>query len=74
MVAAVAARIKRYSAPEELAKSKAATSSHLVLLARDEGTLEALGLDAGWVPLGAPDRVRVWTDDYASIVPPLRWW
>ena len=52
----------------------AATSSHLVVLARDEGTLEALDLGAGWVPLGAPDRVRVWTDDYASIVPLLRWW
>ena len=80
VVAAIAARsglagrIKRYSAPEELAESKAATSSHLVVLARDEGTLEALDLDAGWVPLGAPDRVRVWTDDYASIVPLLRWW
>ena len=23
---------------------------------------------------GAPDRVRVWTDDYTSIVPLLRWW
>ena len=75
VVAAIAARtglagrIKRYSAPKELAESKAATSSHLVVLARDDGTLEALDLDAGWVPLGAPDRVRVWTDDYASIVP-----
>ena len=80
VVAAIAARtglagrIKRYSAPEELAESNTATSSHLVVLARDEGTLEALALDAGWVPLGAPDRVRVWTDDYASIVPLLRWW
>ena len=25
-------------------------------------------------PLGAPDRVRAWTDDYATIVPLLRWW
>ena len=80
VVAAVAARtglvgrIKRYSAPEALARSKAATSSHLVVLAQDEGTLEALDLDAGWVPLGGPERVRVWTDDHASIVPLLRWW
>ena len=80
VVAAIAARnglagrINRYSAPEELAESMAATSSHLVVLARNEGTLEALDLDAGWVPLGAPDRVRVWTDDYTSIVPLLRWW
>ena len=80
VVAAIAARtgfagrIKRYSASEALTKSKASTSSHLVVLARDEVTLGALDLDAGWVPLGAPDRVRPWTDDYTSIVPLLRWW
>ena len=80
VVAAIAARtglvgrIKRYSATEEQMESRASTSSHLVALARDEATLGALDLDAGWVPLGAPDRVRVWTDDYASIVPLLRWW
>ena len=80
VVAAIAARtgligrIKRYSASEALTKSRASTSSHLVALARNDATLAALDLDAGWVPLGAPDRVRVWTDDYASIVPLLRWW
>ena len=80
VVAAIAARtglagrIKRYSASEALMKSRASTSSHLVVLARDETTLGALDLDAGWVPLGAPDRVRPWTDDYTSIVPLLRWW
>ncbi len=80
VVAAIAARtglnsrIKRYSASEALTKSRASTSSHLVVLARDEETLGALDLDEGWVPLGAPDRVRMWTDDYTSIVPLLRWW
>ena len=68
------ARIKRYSAPKALSETKASTSSHLVVLARNEGTLRALGLDADWIPLGTPDRVRVWTDDYTSIVPLLRWW
>ncbi len=67
-------RIKRYSAPEDQTESMASTSSNVVVLARDEATLGALDLDAGWVPLGSPDRVRVWTDDYASIVPLLRWW
>ena len=67
-------RVKRYAAPEELMKTGEATHSHLVALARDEETLRALDLDAGWVPLGDPGRVRVWTDDYASIVPLLRWW
>ena len=80
VVAALAARtgivgrVKRYDAPEALAESMASTSSDAVVLARDEATLGALDLDAGWVPLGTPDRVRVWTDDYASIVPLLRWW
>ena len=80
VVAAIAARtglagrIKRYSASEALTKSRASTSSHLVVLARDEATLGALDLDADWVPLGAPDRMRAWTDDYTSIVPLLRWW
>ena len=67
-------RSKRYSAPKSLGETQAANSSHLVMLARDEETLGALGLDADWIPLGAPDRVRVWTDDYTSIVPLLRWW
>ena len=67
-------RIKRYDAPAELQESMASTSSNVVVLARDEATLGVLALNAGWVPLGAPDRVRVWTDDYASIVPLLRWW
>ena len=80
VVAAIAARtglvgrVKRYSALEEQTESMASTSSHLVVLARDEATLGTLDLDAGWVPLGASDRVRMWTDDYASIVPLLRWW
>lgn len=70
----LAGRIKRYSAPDEHEESLASSSSNVVVLARDEATLEALDLDAGWVPLGPPDRVRVWTDDYTSIVPLLRWW
>ena len=80
VVAALAARtglsgrVKRYSAPKELIESRASISSHLVALARDGATLDALGLDAGWAALGAPDRVRAWTDDYASIVALLRWW
>ena len=79
VVAAVAerlglfARVKRYSAPKDMPVPLASTSSNVVVLTRDEGTFRALDLDAGWVPLGSPDRVRVWTDDYTSIVPLLRW-
>ncbi len=67
-------RIKRYAAPDALMESRESTSSHLVALARDQETLRALDLDEGWVALGDPGRVRVWTDDYTSIVPILRWW
>ena len=72
--AGLAGRVKRYSAPDEHEESLASSSSNVVVLAREEAALEALDLDDGWLPLGPPDRVRVWTDDYASIVPLLRWW
>ena len=70
----LAARIKRYTAPKGLPPPQPSTSSHVVVLAREESTLRGLDLDAGWVLLGSPDRVRIWTDDYTSIVPLLRWW
>ena len=66
-------RIKRYRAPEDTAPPSLANSSDVAVLARNEDALRALDLDAGWVALGPPDRVQVWTDDYASIVPLLRW-
>ena len=68
------ARVKRYSAPKNLPPPQPSASSTVVVLTRDEGTFRALDLDAGWTALGSPGRVRVWTDDYASIVPLLRWW
>ena len=70
----LAARIKRYRAPEDVPRPQPSTSSDVVVLTREEGTLQELELDANWVPLESSGRVRVWTDDYASIVPLLRWW
>ena len=67
-------RIKRYRTADDAIPSKSPKSSNVVVLARDESALRALDLDSGWTELGPPDRVRVWTDDYASIVPILRWW
>ena len=69
----LAARIKRYTAPDDLPSPRLSQSSHLVAIARGEHTLRSLDLDAGWVPLGSPDRVRIWTDDYTSIVPLIKW-
>ena len=70
----LAARIKHYSASEDLPTPRLSESSTVVVLARNEDTLRSLDLDAGWVALGSPSRIRVWTDDYTSIVPLLRWW
>ena len=70
----LAARIKRYTAPDDVPSPRAAESSNVVVLGRDEPTLRSLDLDAGWVPLGSPDQVRIWTDDYTSIVPLIEWW
>ena len=71
----LAARIKRFAgAGNDEPPPRLWETSVVAVLAREAGTLDALGLDAGWVPLGTPDRVRLWTDDYTSIVPLLRWW
>ena len=70
----LAARINRYSAAPDTPSPRLSWPSDVVVLARDEGTLHALDLDADWIPLGSPERVRLWTDDYASIVPLLQWW
>ena len=67
------ARIKRYRSSGDMPSHWPSASSDVVVLASHERTLRALELDDGWVPLGSPDRVRIWTDDYTSIVPLLRW-
>ena len=69
----LAARIKMYNAPNDLPAPRPSESSRVVVLARDDATIRSLDLDDGWVPLGPPDRIRAWTDDYTSIVPLLRW-
>ena len=69
----LAGRIKRFRIADE-AIPTAAQASNVVVLARNEAALRTLDLDSGWAELGPPDRVRVGTDDYASIVPLLRWW
>ena len=70
----LAARIKRYVAPGDLPSPRLSQSSTVVALGRSEQALRSLDLDAGWVPLGTADRIRTWTDDYASIVPLIKWW
>ena len=71
---ALVGRVKHYSAPKDAPPPQPTMSSTVVVLTRDEATLRTLDLDEGWVALGSSDRVRAWTDDYASIVPLLIWW
>ena len=70
----LAARIRKYVASKDQPSPRPSESSELVVLARAEATLQALELGASWVPLESPRQVRVWTDDYTSIVPVIRWW
>ena len=69
----LAARIRQYRVPKDVPSPRPSESSDLVVVARAEATLRALELGAGWVPLESPGQVRVWTDDYTSIVPVIRW-
>ena len=68
----LAARIKRYRAPEEQTALLVTSSSDIVVLTREEKVHQALDLDGGWVTLGSPDQIKAWTDDYTTIVPILR--
>jgi hypothetical protein len=45
--------------------------SHWVVLSRDSARTELLRGQRGWAPVVAGD-VRVWTDDYSSVLPLLR--
>ena len=45
--------------------------SHWVVLSRDASRIEPLREGAGWQPVAARD-MRVWTDDFSSVLPLLR--
>ena len=71
----LASRIKRFGgAGEDEPAPRLSEASVVAVIARNEETLGMLELDADWIPLAGADRVRVWTDDYTSIVPLLVWW
>jgi hypothetical protein len=46
--------------------------SHWAVLARESTTLAPLAADRNWRPLEGGERLRVWTDDYSSVLPLLR--
>jgi spermidine synthase len=46
--------------------------SHWAVLASESATLAPLAVDRNWRPLEGGERLRVWTDDYSSVLPLLR--
>jgi len=46
--------------------------SHWAVLARDPAALAPLRAFRDWVPITGGERLRVWTDDYSSVLPLLR--
>ncbi|MCB9942417.1 MAG: fused MFS/spermidine synthase [Geminicoccaceae bacterium] len=49
------------------------SSSQWVVLARSRAVIDRLKLGKSWQPLDAAPGQRLWTDDYANIIPYLRW-
>ena len=46
--------------------------SHWAVLARESATLAPLAANPDWRPIEGGERLRVWTDDYSSVLPLLR--
>jgi hypothetical protein len=46
--------------------------SHWAVLARESATLAPLAANPDWRPIAGGERLRVWTDDYSSVLPLLR--
>jgi hypothetical protein len=46
--------------------------SHWAVLARESATLAPLAANPDWRPIVGGERLRVWTDDYSSVLPLLR--
>ena len=46
--------------------------SHWAALARDSADLAPIAAQGEWEPISGGERLRVWTDDYSSVLPLLR--
>jgi hypothetical protein len=64
-------RRNRDLGPAELASGKA--PSVYLVLAREGAGLGTLATLGTWQPPPSPGRWPVWTDQYASVLPYLRW-
>lgn len=68
------ASIRRMDLAPDDTKSTGKFGSHWAALARDPAALDALAAMPGWVTLEAAGHLRVWTDDYSSVLPLFRNW
>lgn len=59
-----------YTTPEERQVQKA--SSTWTLMSREAGDLMTIAGDSRWEPTATRDDVRVWTDDYSSVLTVLK--
>lgn len=66
----LASRLRVDEAPDD-AEDTGKFGSRWVVLAHDSAELAPL-VAAGWQPLPADRRIRVWTDDYSSVLPLMR--
>jgi len=77
VVARAASDARLYSAhrvdsdPDD-AENTGKFGSHWAVLARDGGTIAPIVAQGEWKPLTGGERLRVWTDDYSSVLPLLR--
>ena len=49
------------------------SSSHWVLIARHQATLDGLALGEVWQPLATPAAGRGWSDDFSNLLEVIRW-
>lgn len=64
----------RVDEPDADGIARALTASSWVAIAANPARLDALDAgDEAWSPLASPGKVDAWTDDYASILPVMRW-
>jgi hypothetical protein len=68
------AAIRRVDLSPDDTRSSGKFGSHWAAIARTPEALRPLAAMAGWEPLEPAPHLRVWTDDYSSVLPLFRKW
>ncbi len=66
--------VRRYNPPDPSVQPHGQwdTPSWWIALSRDPDSIRTLTADGGWRPIKTRADLRVWTDDYASVLPVIR--